>query len=81
MFVTDNSWCTEESPGRKADWLLVKRLLLSKYLKSELNITFSKILEQIGSNDTGWYWSGLTWQAALTKAEVKLELFADTDML
>ena len=24
-----------------------------KYLKSELNITFSKILEQIGINDTG----------------------------
>ena len=24
-----------------------------KYLKSELNITFSKILEQIGNNDTG----------------------------
>ena len=28
-------------------------LLSSKYLKSEFNITFSKTLEQIGSNDAG----------------------------
>ena len=40
-------------PGRKLNRLLVKRLLSSKNLENELNITFSKILEQIGSKDTG----------------------------
>ena len=43
----------QKSPGQKPDWLLAKRLVSSKYLKSKLNLIFSEILEQIGSNDTG----------------------------
>ena len=43
----------QESQGKKPDWVLVKRLLLFKHLKSELNISFSKVLQQISSNDTG----------------------------
>ena len=30
-----------------------QQIIIIKYLKSELNIPFSKILEQIDSNDTG----------------------------
>ena len=44
--------CTQELTGWKPDWLLVKKILSSNYLKGELNITFPKMLEKIGSNDT-----------------------------
>ena len=44
--------CTQELSGWKIDWLLVKKILSSNYLKGELNITFSQILEKKGTNDT-----------------------------
>ena len=36
------------------DYHLKDCYLLSKYLKSEINIIFSNILPQTGNNDTGW---------------------------
>ena len=38
-------------------WMITgQQIIIIKYLKSELNIPFSKILEQIDSNDTGRYY-------------------------
>ena len=49
-------WCSHESTGQKSDWLQLRSLLSSKYLRRELKITFSKILLQIGRSVTGpWF--------------------------
>ena len=51
--VIERSWSTHESTDQKSDWLQLRSLLSSKYLKRELKIIFSKILQQIRKSDTG----------------------------
>ena len=48
----DGSWFTQQSNGRKPDWLGVSSSFSSIYLKRELNISLSKIFPNIGKSET-----------------------------
>ena len=52
--VIDVNWLKHESPGSKPDFLGEIKVFLLENLKVELNIGFSKILQQIGKGETGW---------------------------
>ena len=49
----DRSWFTQESNGRKLDWLGLTSSFSSMYLKKELNISPSNVFPNIGKSETG----------------------------
>ena len=53
LWVIDNSWLIQESPGQKPDGLLEMSLLAEKQLNISLKINLPNILPQIGSKDIG----------------------------
>ena len=52
-WVIDKSWLMQESPGLKPSWFEEIKLFSIKNLNISLNISFSSISRQIGSNETG----------------------------
>ena len=53
MVYIDRRWFTQESNGRKPEWLGLSSSFPSMYLKKELNISLSKIFPNIGKSETG----------------------------
>ena len=53
LWVIDNSWLMQESPGWKPDWFLELSLLAEKQINISLQISLSITLPQIGSKETG----------------------------
>ena len=58
LWVTDNSWLASGDLGLKPDIFCENRPFLTKKTGNiSLNFKHSRILSQIGSNKTGWYFS------------------------
>ena len=72
----DRSWFTQESNGRKPDWLGLSSSFSSIYLKRELNISLSKILQNISKIKLG---DNFLWDLFLLFCELEQHLLFSRD--